>query len=299
MGLLWAAYLSQAGHKVSLLTRNDAEYQTLKQQPLRCEQLDKKTLHPIVHIEAPDCLHPIENLLICVKAQQTSTATKQLIGRITEHSHLLLLQNGLDGESLLRQVITQGHSYLVYTTEAGKKLGHMRVMHTGIGHTFIGSSHHKNAQARQIARQLQCALSINASEDIRRLCFQKLIANCIINPLTALHNCLNGELLRLNNIDEHITHISQECLAIASAQGMQFQLSHCITFVRNIINTTAKNSSSMREDSLNQRPSEIFFINGYIVKQGKALGIDVPYNQRLLNAVTLLESQYPSTKVIV
>jgi 2-dehydropantoate 2-reductase len=46
----------------------------------------------------------------------------------------------------------------------------------------------------------------------------------------------------------------------------------------------------MRADVLRKRQTEIDFINGYLAKLGKELGIDTPVNQMLTERVQQLSS---------
>ena len=48
---------------------------------------------------------------------------------------------------------------------------------------------------------------------------------------------------------------------------------------------TAKNTSSMLQDVRAGRATEIDYINGYIVKRGEEIGVDVRFNERLVEMV--------------
>ena len=48
----------------------------------------------------------------------------------------------------------------------------------------------------------------------------------------------------------------------------------------------------MLQDVLNKKRTEIDFINGAIVRQGKALGIATPVNEILTNLVKTIEMSY-------
>lgn len=50
-------------------------------------------------------------------------------------------------------------------------------------------------------------------------------------------------------------------------------------------NQTAENISSMRQDMLNGRRTEIDHINGYIVEQGAKFGVDCSMNQMMVQLI--------------
>jgi 2-dehydropantoate 2-reductase len=62
--------------------------------------------------------------------------------------------------------------------------------------------------------------------------------------------------------------------------------------VESVCKATGSNVSSMLQDVLNGKRTEIDFINGAIVRQAKALGIPTPINEVLTNIVKTIESAY-------
>ena len=62
--------------------------------------------------------------------------------------------------------------------------------------------------------------------------------------------------------------------------------------VESVCKATAKNVSSMLQDVLNKKKTEIDFINGAIVRQGKNLNISTPVNEVLTDLVKTIESSY-------
>lgn len=58
--------------------------------------------------------------------------------------------------------------------------------------------------------------------------------------------------------------------------------------IEQVARNTAGNTSSMRADVQRGRQTEIDFINGYVAKLGKELGIETPVNQMLTERVQQL-----------
>ena len=61
--------------------------------------------------------------------------------------------------------------------------------------------------------------------------------------------------------------------------------------IERVARSTAGNTSSMRADVLLGRRTEIDFINGYLTRLGKDLGIKTPVNQMLTERVQQLSSR--------
>ena len=53
----------------------------------------------------------------------------------------------------------------------------------------------------------------------------------------------------------------------------------------------------MLQDVINKKRTEIDFINGAIVRQGKTLGIPTPANEVLTNLVKTVESRYKKSGI--
>ncbi len=152
------------------------------------------------------------------------------------------------------------------------------------------------------------------SQDIDERLWMKLIVNAVINSLTAIHNVTNGTLLEDSNLLQTGERIATEAVDVALRKGIRFenilakarmnegdlfqesdeskkQVIHqyVMEYVKTVARRTAKNRSSMLCDLDMGRRTEIDFINGYIVKEGSTLGIDVNMNELICREVKTRE----------
>lgn len=273
IGLLWAAELSKAGYKVCLLRHKTAPY---PQQIM----LDDKPY--AVEVRHNSQARSINNLLITTKTWQTLPALKAIQHAIKPNTRLVLLQNGMANQTWLAENFPHNPVFAAITTDGAWRQQAWQVQRTGFGRTVYGAL---NKAAADIKLDLHCGLVVEKSDNIQAALWQKLVMNCCINPLTALYDCLNGELLQSPKALEQTEQIIIECLLIAEKLGLAEHLSTIKEQVYTVMQSTAKNSSSMREDIRQQRPSEIDAINGFIVQQGKMLGIPTPTNQHILTTI--------------
>lgn len=131
--------------------------------------------------------------------------------------------------------------------------------------------------------------SISKGETEKQLWF-KLAANAVINPITALMHCKNGELLssRWENetFDFWMRHILQEVILVAQAtSAITLDKMKLEDYVNKVIVDTSANKSSMLQDIEAARETEIDFLNGYIVDTGHRFGIECKVNQRLVQSI--------------
>lgn len=131
--------------------------------------------------------------------------------------------------------------------------------------------------------------------------WQKLAANCAINPLTALQGCENGQLLQqpspekgLPSTKAVIKEISVVATKACRSEALQLSLTYdsLQSFVAQVIENTFHNRSSMLQDVTKQQRTEIQYLNGYVAQLGIDLGIDTPANMELCHRIEELEKEF-------
>jgi 2-dehydropantoate 2-reductase len=128
--------------------------------------------------------------------------------------------------------------------------------------------------------------------ELLRVQLRKLTVNAVINPLTAIFDCLNGELFtndKYASIAQALTmEISRVVMAILMADDandediQEFGFEKLFQAVQDVGHRAANNISSMRQDVLAGRPTEIEYINGYVVRRGEEFGLSCPINHDLV-----------------
>ena len=111
----------------------------------------------------------------------------------------------------------------------------------------------------------------------------------MINPLTALYNCPNGDI---RYYPEQVELICQEVAAVMQREGYHATPEDLLSYVSEIIESTAANISSMLQDVRAMRHTEADYINGYLIKRARAHGISVPENARLYELIKNKENEY-------
>ena len=72
---------------------------------------------------------------------------------------------------------------------------------------------------------------------------------------------------------------------MAAVEELEIPEEEALDLVFSVAEKTAANTSSMLQDVLHGRSTEIEAINGYIVRQGRNNGIAVPVNEALYSMV--------------
>ena len=116
------------------------------------------------------------------------------------------------------------------------------------------------------------------------LLVDKLAANSTINSLTALGGFRNGEVLESPQNRQIFSDVIREISEVFDADEARLT-----KFVTKVIDDTQNNKSSMLADVERGLRTEVDYFNGYVVRRGKQLGIDVTANENLTARVKELE----------
>jgi 2-dehydropantoate 2-reductase len=170
------------------------------------------------------------------------------------------------------------------------------VRHTGAGQTWMGPLLGKKedhpASLRSLIAQMDrrwCPVAIE--DDIQPRMWKKLIINSVINPLTALLEVKNGELLCLPNAKALIRSALEEGIAVVQAKGFRWEVEDIFHEVEEVCKKTATNRSSMYQDVMRGYVTEVDWINGGIVKEGRVHGIPTPIHETLMQLVHAKEER--------
>ena len=132
----------------------------------------------------------------------------------------------------------------------------------------------------------QCGMRSIASENVRGAVWSKAFYSCSLNPLGAVMERPYGELLQTPawNIIEGIV---REAFAVSTAEGVELPQKTADEYLEYLkvqkIPPTAAHYSSMYQDIMAKRLTEVDFINGAIVNLGKKHGIPTPVNETIVN----------------
>jgi len=129
---------------------------------------------------------------------------------------------------------------------------------------------------------------VEFAEDFKRQQWMKLFANAVINPITALTREKNGIVLS-PHLAPVVERIVRECVAVVEKEGQKFDERVILDFVRTVAENTAGNTSSMLQDVLRGRRTEIDAINGFVLDRAKRHGMEAPANEMVYGLVKAIE----------
>lgn len=282
LGQLWLTALCKHGHDVQGWLRVPQPFCSVN-----LIETDGTIFNESLTANDPDFLASSDLLLVTLKAWQVSTAVKNLAHTLPAASPILLIHNGMgtiDELKGVQQPLLQGS-----TTQAARRDGNV-IVHVANGMTHIGPAKDYPQDYSDLADTLQSVLpDVAWHNNIRPATWSKLAVNCVINPLTALKECRNGDL---RDYPQEVEVICREVAAVMEREGIHTSPENLLFYVHQVIESTAENISSMLQDIRAQRRTEIDYITGFLLKRARAHGLAVPENARLFELVKRKENEY-------
>jgi len=222
-------------------------------------------------------------ILLTTKVYDAARAVASIKPLLRKDTVILVLQNGLGIKDLVETVV-EGKAEVVrgLVTLAAEFFEPGKISFWQ-GETFLEPTQ----TSERIARVFnESRLKTKISNDMQKELWKKLIVNCVINPLTAILQIRNNEIM-VDSLKEIRHKIIQECIAVGKAEGISFEsnLEECIE--RKIAGYT--NYSSMCQDLMKRKKTEIDFLNGKIVELGRKHDIPTPVNETLVGLIKFLE----------
>lgn len=241
----------------------------------------------------------IQNLIVTTKAHETLDSILPILPLLNKDTTLVFVQNGAGAVELLFETY-----FSKLPTEQVPANIFQGIINHGVyrvkpnGYEFVHTS--QNTGELKLGRfsgstgsempsiidaLLATDLGVSMSElalKFQMIYLEKLIVNSVVNPLTVLYECRNGDLLRASRIRPLITRILVENVNILkkayftdsnhSAADMSYveavlDVERLMGVVVKTLSVTDKNYSSMLQDYRSGKPlDEIFYLNGYFRK---------------------------------
>jgi 2-dehydropantoate 2-reductase len=294
MGLMLAARLGMAGAQVSLLDHRAQRAQTINEQGVLLEHSQGRERLAIPAGADPAALAEADLAVICTKAYHTQEVARTLRAHLNPQARALTLQNGAENVETLVDALGPERVLGGITSEGATLLGPGKVRHAGRGVTHIGPARglldDYTCQVRDFF--LKAGFETEANEGVQNLIWTKVVINAGINPLTAILDVLNGQLLELAPAREVMAEAVAEAVAVGKALGVRFLHQDMLAAVQQVARRTGANISSMRQDVLSKRRTEVAYINGAVVRQGEQVGLPTPVNRTLTQLVQAKEAEY-------
>ena len=272
IGLLIGSYLAQHKAEVTFWVRREEQAKYLLGGLVREPGKNTYEVHSTIHIKEL----PTDALwIIAVKYDALASILSQ-ISTLSVQPNLLFIQNGIGHVSLVKQY-SLGHVSFATVEHGAGRLDDRTVSHNGIGPITIAENDHITPMIQWLQEIDPQNFPIATQQSAERLLFRKVLINCAINPLTALLEVNNGELLGNPHFYLLFRQLCEELLT--NFEEYNDLLNY--TDIEDVCRKTARNQSSMLVDRIKGRKMEIETILTAVLKVIDQKGGSAPSLQML------------------
>jgi 2-dehydropantoate 2-reductase len=308
VGQGFASFLHQGGGDVLLVARGDTAAALRRGGLWRDGVLGTHTMPP-GSFRVADSLALVpairfDAIFVCVKSYDSAGVAAALAERpdlLRAGTSVVLCQNGwgnaeefarfLPTDGILNARIITGFDRPV-PAEPNRVRVTVHAQPVRVGSLFSRQTGAAGAVSAALAAG---GLPCDATDCIERDLWEKMCFNCSLNPLGAIFRTPLGELVTCPGMCSLIDSLVGEIFDVMHASGYRTHArtaaEHLDTFYRKLVPATASHRSSMLQDILDGRRTEIDALNGAVVRLGEPVGVDVTYNRVVHALVTFAETR--------
>lgn len=295
MGSLYGAYLSRC-NEVYMIDVNNKIVDCINQRGLIIyeKEENKDVIFSVPAASNSENLGVMDLIIVFVKNIYTISAIEKNKNLIGENTLVLTLQNGAGNDRDLEQFVKK-ENILVGTTEHNcANLEPGRISHNTSGVTNIGMILYSNEMLKRVSETFKnCGIHTEIYENIQEIIWNKLFINLSLNSVTAILQCKVGYLHENKDASQIVRVILSEAVDVAIADGTYFNKDEVIQKVEKHIKDDFYDAiTSMNQDVMNKRITEIDHINGAVVRAAKEYGIQTPYNEFIVHLLHAIEGMY-------
>jgi len=227
--------------------------------------------------------------------EAAARSVKHLFGGATV---AITFQNGLGNEQALGAILGENNVLGGLTAQAGLAEAPGVVRNFGDLPTYIGEmAGGLSDRTVAIAKAFtQHGLPTKASADIKREKWKKLLGNVALGAISAVTDQRSFEIMRVPELQEIVFRAVDEAAAVAKAEGVALDVAEAREVLMRLVDIagggTGASKSSMREDIIRKRRTEIDTIHGAVARLARQHKIPAPTIDTMVAMVKGLQSTY-------
>ena len=319
------AHMARAGEDVTFIDMWPAHVDEMKKNGLRITHHEGEEPFAVkvraLHLTEAQHLAkepPIDIAFVCTKSYDTHWAALLIRQYLAPGGYIVSLQNCMNEEtiagivswgktlgSIASSITVELHAPGQVRRAAGKSGARHTVFRVGEVHGRITD------RAKEVCQLVGYADSAMVTENLWGERWSKLVTNVMGNGLSACTGMISREMAKNDAIRHFSNRLGSEAIRVGQALGYHFdEVSHMDpeTLARAGEGDSAaekeidehrlaeasrpgggEHRPSMGQDMVKGRRTEIQFLNGFVVRKGKEVGIAAPTNAVLTDIVTRVE----------
>lgn len=291
MGCLYGARLALSGQKVTMIGRDAAKMQYLRQQGIILEEDGVRKIARVNALTAEQMTSPLDLLILFTKTIQAEKAMSSVKHLIGSNTFLMSLQNGLGNERFLLPYADGSRILIGSCIFPGdlKELGHVLTQKDGETR-FAVLDGSQSIRAEEIAKAFDAAgLNCSIDPNVFQRIWEKTALNCAMNCLTAIC-CVPCGVINDAPGGRGLTDaIIKEVVETAADCGFQLSQEHIQAMVNFSFVEHKDHYTSMAQDIMKHRPTEADLLCGEVINRAHKHDRNVPHLETLKTIINIIE----------
>ncbi len=234
---------------------------------------------------------PADLIIAATKTTTLSAALANVVPVTDKNTIFLPLLNGITADEVIREHFPQN------TILRGYFLGHASVReknficHDGVGTFYCGGE--SNALQKVYELFSRAKINIELPENMDSAIWKKFILNVGINQTQAMFYADYGAVQRDKKLLDYCRELMNEAAAVANAENIS-GTGEMIEAAMQVVTSMPENvKTSMLQDALAHRPSEVDAFAGTLCAKARKYGIPTPLNDEVFAEIRSREAAYP------
>lgn len=289
------ARLAQAGDDVALIARGP--HLTAIQAHGLFVESPSGDFHitPSLATDRPEDVGVVDVVLLGVKAWDVRAAAAAMRPMVGAATGVLTLQNGVEAPTEVAEVLGQEHVIVGVTPvrsviAAPGRLRHMGGIDPNL--TLGEIDNRSSARVEHLRTALtKVQVTVHVPEDIQAWLWWKFVGAATLGGIGAVARVPTGVWRQIPQVRVMVERAAQEVVAVARARGVRPAADVIDQIQRAIDALPPAHMTSMHEEIIGGRPSELEYWSGAVVRLGREAGVATPLNEFIYYSLLPQERQ--------
>jgi 2-dehydropantoate 2-reductase len=297
VGMILAVKLKQSGCVVSICDKDEFKIKKIREEGVILENVfESKTYFDNVYSSITEMAgQDLDYIVFSLKSYHTAAAAREAECLITDKLTVISAQNGIDIEQLLYPVFGEQKTLRLIINFAGNLIASNRVKVTFFTPpNYIGAVDESKGNDAEIFAWLLDSVGFTTKRvdpfDLQKYAWEKTILNASLSALCGVGRLTMAEAIADPETSELVEQIINEGIEVAEKEKIRFPddfLRKCLAYLKK----GGDHFPSLAVDMINNRPTEIDYLNGKFVEYGKKHYVKTSLNLAFTNMVKAMSNK--------
>jgi len=291
VGGYFGGKLCKAGYDVTFLARGE-HLKAMQKDGLTVKSIQGDfKLNQVKATDSIKAIGEVDLLILGIKAWQLKEMAPRFSKIMHENTIILPLQNGVLAAEEIKEKVDPKHVIGGLCRIISKIEAPGVIHHIGVDPLIMFGELDNSVTARiQKVKEVfdQSGINGRIATDIEAEIWKKFISICV-SGLLAITKSTYGEIRELEETRALMIGLLREIYTLSQKMGINIEPEFVDKTVAYIDGFSYEMTSSLARDVWAEKPSEIEYQNGTVVRLGNKYGVDTPINKFLYNCILPME----------